>query len=63
MALSQAKLVQPQMLTAADRNLLPLGGTDAGRMVWNTTSSQLEVWDGATWQPMAREPVLDGGSY
>lgn len=63
MALSQAKLVQPQMLTAANRNLLALGASDAGRMVWNTTSSQLEVWDGSSWRSIAREPVLDGGAF
>ena len=63
MALLQAHLVQPQVLTTNNRNLLNLGQADAGRMIWNSTDSELQVWDGAVWRNIAREPVIDGGIY
>ena len=63
MSLLQAHLVQPQVLTTNNRNLLNLGQADAGRMIWNETLGELQVWDGAVWRNIAREPVIDGGTY
>ena len=35
MALSQAKLVQPQGLSTVERDLLTLAGADTGRLIYN----------------------------
>lgn len=57
MALSQAKLVQPQGLSTVERDLLTLAGADTGRLIYNETSNELQQWDGAAWVP-----VLNAGS-
>ena len=57
MALSQAKLVQPQGLSTVERDLLTLAGADTGRLIYNETTNELQQWDGVAWVP-----VLNAGS-
>ena len=52
MALSQAKLVQPQGLSTVERDLLTLAGADTGRLIYNETTNELQQWDGVAWVPL-----------
>lgn len=63
MTLLTAQLVQPQMMSTADRNLITVGANDLGRMIYNTTTSELQHWDGSAWQVVLTEPEIDGGVY
>lgn len=61
--LATAQLVQPQMISTADRNLIVVGANDLGRMIYNTTKNELQHWDGTAWQALLAEPEIDGGSF
>ena len=63
MALLSAQLVQPSVLTTPNRDLLSLGFSDTGRMIFNLTASELQVWDGSMWQQVLQSPEVDGGVY
>ena len=63
MALLSAQLVQPQMLSTADRNLIVTGANDKGRMIFNTTTNELQHWDGTAWQAVLTQPEIDGGAF
>ena len=63
MALSQAKLVQPQGLSTVERDLLTLAGADTGRLIYNETTLQLQKWSGSKWVEVLVGPELDGGAY
>ena len=59
MTLTKAGLVQPQMMTTLERDLLRTAGADVGRLVYNTTLSQLQQWDGTTWRQVLIGPTVD----
>jgi hypothetical protein len=43
-----AKAFQLPRLTTTQRNAL--GDIDAGGLIWNTTTAQVEIYDGDAWQ-------------
>ena len=47
-ALLRAQRIQAQVHTTAERDALP--DVQAGRLIWNATENQLQVYDGAAWQ-------------
>lgn len=53
MALTKGALLQPQDMSTVERNLLSLAGADVGRLIYNTTDSKLQLWDGSAWQNVA----------
>ena len=59
MALSQAKLVQPQGLSTVERDLLTLAGADTGRLIYNETTNELQQWDGVAWRDVLVGPTVD----
>ena len=72
MSLTKAGLVQPQVMTTLERDLLRAAGADTGRLVYNSATSNLQLWDGGAWRDVLVGPtvdaalltgVADGGSY
>ena len=53
MALTKGALLQPQDMSTVERDLLSLAGADVGRLIYNTTDSELQLWDGSAWQNVA----------
>jgi len=49
MSLTKGALIQPQGLTATERDLLSLSGGDVGRLIYNETTSTLQQWTGSAW--------------
>ena len=49
MALTKGGLLQPQGMTTIERDLLTLAGADNGRLIYNETTDQLQLWDGGAW--------------
>jgi len=63
MSLTKAGLVQPQVMTTLERDLLRAAGADTGRLVYNSTTSTLQQWDGSAWGDVLIGPTLDCGSF
>jgi hypothetical protein len=59
MALSKAGMVQPQGLTAIERDLLTLAGADVGRLIYNETLMGLQQWDGTAWRDVLVGPTVN----
>ena len=60
MALTRAQRVQAQTHSTLARNDLP--DLEAGRLIWNGTTDQLEAYDGTKWRSYYEEGVpIDGG--
>ena len=59
MSLTKAGLVQPQVMTTLERDLLRAAGADTGRLVYNSTTSTLQQWDGASWRDVLIGPTVD----
>lgn len=53
MALTKGYLLQPQGMSTVERDLLTLAGADSGRLIYNETTSTLQVWSGGTWVDVA----------
>ena len=58
MGLSKAGLVQPLSMTTIERDLLTLAGADIGRLIYDTTVSQLQQWDGSAWREVLIGPTV-----
>ena len=73
MALTKGGLLQPQGMTTIERDLLTLAGADNGRLIYNETTGQLQLWDGGAWVDVLSTSSsisltqlpdpLDGGTY
>lgn len=58
---SPARQIQPQPMSQPHRDLMVLSVEDAGRMIRNTTTGELEQWDGTSWQIVQTGTETDGG--
>lgn len=56
MAITRAQRIQAQTHSATVRDLLP--DLEKGRFIWNGTSNQLEVYNGAAWDTF----IYQGGT-
>lgn len=60
MAITRAQRIQAQTHSTLARNDLP--DLEAGRLIWNGTTNQLEAYDGTSWRSYYVEGVpIDGG--
>lgn len=53
MTLTKGGLLQPQGMTTIERDLLTLAGADTGRLIFNETTSTLQLWTGTAWADVA----------
>ena len=60
---SPVRLIQPQPMSQFDRDKMILGAADAGRMVVNTSTGELEQWTGSAWVVVQTGDVVDGGQF
>ncbi len=58
MSLTKAGLVQPQVMTTLERDLLRAAGADMGRLVYNSSTSTLQQWDGSAWRDVLVGPTV-----
>jgi len=53
MALTKGYLLQPQGMSTVERDMLTVAGADNGRLIFNETTSTLQLWDGVSWVDVA----------
>jgi hypothetical protein len=50
-------------MSQQDRDRMTLSADDAGRMIRNKTTGELEQWDGTAWQIVQTGTETNGGNF
>lgn len=60
---SPSRLIQPLAMSQQERDRMALGPDDAGRLIRNTTTGELEQWIGDRWEIIQTGTLTDGGAF